>query len=73
MPVFDVKIVTMYPRTSHKNVESKKIVGTDLKNAVEMLPIAESMRRELMNKYETKTTDDLGRHKIYTITRQLKA
>ena len=53
MPVFDVKIVTVYPRTSKKLVDSKKIAGTDLKDAVRMLPIAETMRRDLINKYET--------------------
>lgn len=65
--VFVVKKTTTCQRSNKADSKIERIVGRDLRHAVEMIPIGPAARRDLERKYWTEDYDFVGRKVRYEI------
>lgn len=72
MPIFVVKQVVKHPNVDRVIIKTSKIIGRDLRHAIEILPISPSMRRELEIANRTTAIDSRGRRLEIEITDQEK-
>ena len=61
MPVYILRQVVTYPLSPKLLERVDRVVGRDLKHAVEMVRAGEAARRDLERKGWTEWTDSLGR------------
>lgn len=73
MPVYVVKQVVSHPNVDKVFMKISKILGRDIRHAIELLPISPSMRLDLERTYKTKTSDSRGRRLEIEIVEEEKA
>lgn len=61
MPVYRVFQKVTHPKLTKAYIKEHKVIGRDLRHAVEMLRIPAPMKKDLEKKYWTRTVDPHGR------------
>jgi len=73
MPIYVIKQVVKHPNVDRVIIKTSKIIGHDLRHAIQMLPISEGMRRDLEKTNRTKASDMRGRRLEIEIIEEEKA
>lgn len=73
MPIYAVKQVVSHPNVDRVFIKISKIIGHDIRHAIQMLPIGDAMRRDLERSFRTTARDASGRRIEIEIIEEEKA